>query len=207
MEFEDFALTLELAREGSSYHQIALAEMYLGGTRVLKNEAEALHWYLPAASQGDSEGIYQVGKCYLQCLGVQRDKNEAIKWLTRLAYPETTEDRGWPSRMLEAQIFMSAIYYKIPGEPYDPATAYGWLLLAICYGQPWNVEVTQFNARILNAQRETASMLEELKEKLESELTAEQRAKGQKMAADLFRPKDYLEARAASAKGPVRRPE
>jgi hypothetical protein len=39
-----------------------------------------------------------------------------------------------------------------------------------------------------------ATMAEQLREKLELELTAEQRAKGQKMAAELFRPQDYLEA-------------
>ena len=37
-------------------------------------------------------------------------------------------------------------------------------------------------------------MLEQWKAKLEPELTAEQRAKGQKMAAELFRPKDCLNA-------------
>jgi hypothetical protein len=191
---EDFASTLKLAREGNSWYQIALAGMYLEGTKIPKNEAEAFHWYLAAASQGDSEGMYQVGTSYLEGLGVERDKNEAIRWFSRLAYPETTEDWfcdcGWSSKMLMAQICMVQIYYKIPGEPYDPAAAYGWLLLAICYGQSSNVKVTQPDARTL----EWASMLEELKEKLESELSAEQRAKGQKMAAQLFRPKAYLEA-------------
>jgi xylose isomerase len=36
-------------------------------------------------------------------------------------------------------------------------------------------------------------MLEQWKAKLEPELTAEQRAKGQKMAAELFRPREYLD--------------
>ena len=186
------------------------------GTEIPRDEAEAFRWLLAAASQGDSEGIYFVGKGYLEglgveqrgnvemhfdgksypeCRGVERDKNEAIKWLSRLAYPETTEDRncaqvGW-NRMFEAQILMAAIYYKVPGEPHDPTTAYGWLLLAIRYAQA-RVKITQSDAGELFA----ASTLEELKEKLESELTAEQRAKGQKMAAELFRPKDYLEAMA-----------
>ena len=201
-DLEDFASTLKLAREGNSWWQIALADMYLEGTKVPKNEAEAFRWYLAAASQGDSEGIYNVGKSYLEGVGVERDKNEAVKWLSRLAYPETTEDRacncGWSSRMLWAQIIMASPHppYKIPGEPYDPATAYGWLLLAICYGQPSNVKVTQFNAGILSSERSMAAGLEQLKEKLESELTAEQRATGQKMAAELFRPKDYLDAMA-----------
>jgi hypothetical protein len=215
-EEEDFASTLKLAREGGSEHQIALAEFYIVGTEIPQNKAEAFRWLLAAASQGDSEGMYFVakgyleglgveqrgnvemhfdGKSYPECRGVKRDKNEAIKWLSRLAYPETTEDRNcarvsW-NRMFEAQILMAAIYYKIPGEPHDLAMAYVWLLLAIRYAQA-RVRITQCDG----GEVFTASTLEELKEKLESELTAEQRAKGQTMAAVLFRPKEYLEAMA-----------
>jgi hypothetical protein len=208
-EEEGFASTLKSAQDGSRVHQVNLADMYIDGTKIPKNEAEAFRWYLVAASQGDSEGIYNVGWCYLEGLGVERDKNEAIKWLSRLAYPETTEDWfcacGSSSKMRMAQIFMARIYYKIPGEPYDPATAYGWLLLAICYGQPSNVEVTQFNfdSPMLNGERQIASMLEQMKENLESELAPEQRAKGQKMAAELFRPKYYLKAMAERMRGGV----
>ncbi len=116
--------------------------------------------------------LLSVCKCYL---------------LTR-AYPETTEDIGGLRLMLYAQILMAEIYYG-PGEPHDPATAYGWVLLAICYGQPSNVEVTEFNfdSPMLHGERQIASMLEQMKEKLESELSAEHRAKGQRMATELFR--------------------
>jgi TPR repeat protein len=192
VEEEDFAWTLKSAQAGDSWSQIALAEMYLEGTKVPKNEAEAFRWYLTAASQGESRGIFKVGSSYVYGNGVKPDKNEAIKWLSRLAYPETTEDDCF-RQMLLAQLLMAGIYY-MPGEPRDPATAYGWLLLALCYGQPSNVKATQFNAGILHSEREMASMLKQQKEKLESELTAEQRAKGQKLAAELFRPKDYLDA-------------
>ena len=218
-EEEDFASTLKLAREGSSYHQIALADLYREGMEIPKNYAEAFRWYLAAASQGDSEGMYFVAKGYLEGLGVEqwtneemhfdgksypegrgveRDKNEAIKWLSRLAYPETTEDRFCAhvggNRMFEAQILMAAIYYKIPDEPHDPATAYGWLLLAVGCAQA-HAKITNFDD-LDEWTLARASRLEGLKVKLESELTAEQRAKGQRMAAELFRPKDYLEAMA-----------
>ncbi|MGD0259555.1 MAG: J domain-containing protein [Verrucomicrobiota bacterium] len=193
---EDFASILESARSGSPSDQVELADMYSEGTKVPKNEAEAFRWYLAAASQGDCQGMWMVGVSYLRGLGVERDKNEATKWLSRLAYPETTEDISGLSLMLNAQILMAEIYYD-PGEPHDPATAYGWVLLAICYGQPSNVEVTQFNfdSPMFHLERQRASMLEQMKEKLESELTPEQRAKGQKMAAELFRSEDYLRAR------------
>jgi TPR repeat protein len=183
---EDLAITLELAEEGNLSCQMELAEMYREGTKFPRNDVEALRWFLAAASQGETRAMYQVALSYFQGLGVAHDKSEAIKWLSRLAYPETTETLTG-NEMLNAQILMVAIYNN-PGDPYDSATAYGWLLLAICYGQPWNVEETPFNYEILNAQRETATMLEQARLKFESELTADQRAKGQKMAAELFRP-------------------
>jgi hypothetical protein len=191
----DFASTLESAQQGDWHSQIELAEMYRAGTEIPKNETEAFRWYLLAASQGNSEAMYQVGMGYLLGLGVEPDKNEALKWLSRLAYPETTEDSGFPSRMVEAQAGMAAIYYRTPGKPHDPAKGYGWLLLAVCYAHPWTDEVTPFNAEILAAAREKVAILQDAKSKLELELTPKQRAKGQQMAADLFRPKDYIEAR------------
>ena len=109
--------------------------MYLEGTKIPKNEAEAFRWYLAAASQGDSQGMFNVGASYVHGRGIEPDKNEAIKWLSRLAYPETTED---VSQISYAQLLMAGVFYS-PGEPRDPATAYGWLLLAICYGQPYTV--------------------------------------------------------------------
>ena len=194
-EEEDFASTLKSAQFGLEMHQVKLADMYLEGTKIPKNEAEAFRWYLAAASQGYAEGMYEVGRSYVVGRGVELDKNEAIKWLSRIAYPETTEDTSGLGLMLAAQEYMVMIYYT-PGEPSDPTLAYGWVLLAIFYAQPLNVKVTQFNAGVLNAQRERVATLERAKEKLESVLTAEQRAKGQKMAAELFRPKDYLHAMA-----------
>jgi hypothetical protein len=146
---EDLALTIELAEEGDSYWQLKLAEKYNEGTEIPKNEAEAFRWYLAAAEQGKSDAMYPVANAYFCGLGVEQSKKEALKWASRLAYPETTEafSKTYMSQMLNAQILMAGIYYT-PGELYDPVTAYGWLLLAICYGQPWNVEETQFNYEI-----------------------------------------------------------
>jgi hypothetical protein len=188
---EDFASTLKSAQDGFQWDQVRLAEMYLEGTKIPKNEAEAFRWYLAAALQGHTDGMLSVAASYVNGLGVEPDNNEAIRWLSRLAYPETTEDN---SLMCCAQALLVRVYSS-PGELRDPATAYGWLLLAICYGQPRTL--TQFNAWIVEGyERKRAATLEQWKANLEPELTAEQRARGQKMAAELFRPKEYLAAMA-----------
>jgi hypothetical protein len=186
---DDLAFTIELAEGGDVHWQKQLAEMYREGAKIPKNDVLAFHWALKAALQGESDSMFHVGLAYFQGLGVEPNKNEAIKWLSRLAYPETSE-ATYSHQMPNAQSWMSTVYYS-PGEPHDISIAYGWLLLAICYSQPWDVEETPFNSQILNSQRETAVLMEQVKAKYESELTAAQRAKGQQMAAELFRPIEY----------------
>lgn len=183
---EDLAITIELAEEGDAYWQAKLAEMYREGTKIPKNDAQAFRWSLKAALQGEPDSMFHAAMGYFHGLGFEQDKCEAITWLSRLAYPENSEAK-FTHDMRNAQMWLATIYYS-PGEPHDLSAAYGWLLLAICYGQPWDVEETPFNAQILEGQRETADLMEQAKAKFESEMTAEQRLKGQQMAAELFRP-------------------
>jgi len=175
---------LKAAEQGSLESQVKLGQIYAEGTWLPKNEEQAFRWFLSAAIGGELAAFCEVASCYLHGFGIEKNKTESIRWISRIAYPETTEDR---LLMVNAQILMAGIYNS-PGDPNDPVTAYGWLLLAISYGQPWNVEETPFNFEILNAQRNKAEMLEQVKVRMESELTAKQRAQGQKFAAELFRP-------------------
>ena len=183
---EDLEFTIELAEEGDVHWQKQLAEMYRDGSKVPKNDVLFFNWALKAALQDDAESILQVGQNYLQGVGVQQNKQEAIKWLSRLAYPETSA-ADFSTQMPAAQSFMSVAYYS-QGEPRDISLAYGWLLLAICYSQPWDVEETPFNLNILRSQREHLEILEQVKAKFESEMSPEQRVAGQEFAATHFRP-------------------
>jgi TPR repeat protein len=189
---EDLALTIELAEEGDVLWQKHLVEMYSHGTKIPKNDVLAFHWALKAALQGDPDSILHVGMSYLQGLGVQQVKQEAIKWLSRLAYPETSEAE-FSRQMPDAQSLMSGAYYS-QGEPHDISLAYGWLLLAICYSQPWDVEETPFNSNILRLQREGIEMFEHAKAQIESEMTPEQRSEGQQFATKHFRPINHDDA-------------
>ena len=184
--YDDFAFTVEDAGQGNLYSQLQLAQMYQEGTKIPKNDVEAFRWFFAAAQQEDVSAMYEVGNSYARGIGVTQDKSEAIKWLYKLAYPESPS-LGITSKMLHAQMLISGIYYW-PGETHDLSKSYGWLLLAICYAQPWDVEETAFNCDILRVQKELANMLEETKAKLESEMTDDERTRGQQMAAELFRP-------------------
>ena len=187
--YDAVAFTVEEAEAGDLYSQLQLAQMYRDGTKIPKNDATAFRWFSVAALQGDTTAMYEVGNSYALGIGITQDKNEAVKWLYKVASPETP-NTGIGSQMLNAQILMAGIYYW-PGETHDLAKAYGWLLLAICYAQPWNVEETPFNRDILRVQQELAAGLEETKVKFESEMTNDQRTRGQQMAAELFHPIEY----------------
>jgi hypothetical protein len=146
----------------------------------------AFHWALEAAKRGDAESAYHVGNSYALGMGIEQNLDEAIKWLSQLAYPKATKANR-QDEMLDAQIMMSAVHYW-PGSRRDLAKAYGWILLAICYGQPWDVEETPFNIQILEGRRQMAGMLEGVKTKIEAEMTPAEREAGQKMALELFAP-------------------
>ena len=195
MHSGDFFSALEFAQGGSPFHQLDVAKMYFDGHEVPKSESEAFRWFLAAALQGESEGMYWVGLCYLRGLGIEHNKFEAIKWLHRLAEPETTEDCGWPRRMVDAQVLMAAAYHSVPGEPSDAVFAYAWALLAKCYGKSDECEETQFNAGLLVAERDAEAWLHAYVAQIEASLTPEQRVRGQLLAADMFRSKDDLENR------------
>jgi TPR repeat protein len=185
----DFDTVMRMAENGSARFQLRLAEMYREGKEVPKNDAAAFRWFLDAANQDEIMAFNPVAESFFHGLGTDRNLKEAHKWAMRLAYPETTEapTKTYMSLMLGAQILMAGIH-NAPGELYDPIAAYAWVLLAVCYGQPRHTIITPFNQPLAMAEANRAAMLEQAKAKMESELTDEQRAAGQKMAADLYRP-------------------
>ena len=47
---------------------------------------KAFQWYSKAATLGDAEGQYNLGKCYYDGTGVKEDKSKAIYWYRKSAY-------------------------------------------------------------------------------------------------------------------------
>ena len=48
-----------------------------------RNQEEAVKWYKKVAEQGDASAMYQLGLCYANGNGVEKDETEAIKWLEK----------------------------------------------------------------------------------------------------------------------------
>lgn len=94
--------TFRKARSGDAQAQLAVARYF----RDQKNEiacdstagAEAVKWYRRAAEQGYADAQYNLGVCYKNGTGTQKDEAEAVKWY-RLAAEQGHADAqynlGW----------------------------------------------------------------------------------------------------------------
>ena len=56
-----------------------------------KNQEEAVTWYRIVAEQGDASAMYQLGLCYANGNGVEKDETEAIKWLEKAVELDNTD--------------------------------------------------------------------------------------------------------------------
>jgi len=69
--------------------------MYLCGTGVGKDYAEAFRWFQKSALQGNPGGEYMLGNMYSSGEGVERNDKEAIRWYhkaVKQGYPHAGED-------------------------------------------------------------------------------------------------------------------
>jgi TPR repeat protein len=74
------------AGQGSVPARLALGALYLSGTGVQQNYAEALHWLEPAARAGNAEAQLRVGLIYeFGGSGVTGDAGAALDWYQRAA--------------------------------------------------------------------------------------------------------------------------
>jgi len=73
------------ARDGQPVAQFVLAALYLRGTGVLRDTAEAARLYRQAAEAGLAAAQYALGLLYRDGIGTARDAGAAYAWLTRAA--------------------------------------------------------------------------------------------------------------------------
>ncbi|KAG0378839.1 hypothetical protein BGX24_002629 [Mortierella sp. AD032] len=81
----DTAQTIDSAKQGNTYAQVALGDMYREGNGVSKDLQAALDWFSKAAEQGDAVAQYKVGTLYNQGEGVSQDFSKAEEWYLRVA--------------------------------------------------------------------------------------------------------------------------
>ena len=130
--------------------QIKLGERYRDGKDgVEKDYAKALQWFEKAAAQGDSEGIYQLGRCHWYGWGVDKDLGKANELFLKAA------EQGH----LKGQYAAAQDYYLGHGVEKDYAKAFKWFekataqghagaqyYMGLCYGRGNGVEQNRVEA-------------------------------------------------------------
>ena len=97
---DGFALLRKVAEQGDVKAQLELGNCYYNGNGVNKDEAEAEKWWRKAAEQGNKDAVeqfrklaeqgnvaaqYNLGKCYYNGNGANKDEVEAAKWYRKAA--------------------------------------------------------------------------------------------------------------------------
>ncbi|THB69769.1 MAG: sel1 repeat family protein [Desulfovibrio sp.] len=150
------ALYTEEAEQGNADAMIVLGAMYLEGFGVEANATTGGEWLLLAAEQGHYLAQYNVGYLYLMGLGFEQDLDEAFNWFRLSA------EQGFGI----AQQNLAIMYDEgMIGSP-NPSLAYFWGLIARDTGvsEPEGLEM--------------------MLDRLEEELTEEQRTLAQDLAAE-----------------------
>jgi TPR repeat protein len=105
-----------LAKQGESYAQFNLGNMYKEGKGVAQDYKQALRWYRKAADQGHSKAQFNLGNMYFKGKGVAQDYKQAVKWYRKAA-------KQGDSR---AQFGLGLIYDIGKGVLRDPKQAVNW---------------------------------------------------------------------------------
>ena len=108
------------ADQGNAGAQIYIGFMYVTGTGIPQDRAEAAKWFRKAADQGNAIAQFNLGLMYNKGEGVPQDHAEAVKWYRKAA------DQG----DADAQSYLGLMYYKGQGVPQDFVQAYLWLNLS-----------------------------------------------------------------------------
>lgn len=88
---KSFYYYMEAAKQGDAFSQTRIAEFYMEGEGVRKNQKEAEKWYRKAfisymteAMEGDLYSQEQIVELYMEGKGVEKDEQEAAKWYKKV---------------------------------------------------------------------------------------------------------------------------
>ncbi len=112
------------AQQGDAAAQFNLGRLYVTGTGVPQNDAEATRWYRLAADQGHAGAQHNLGSKYDNGMGVPEDDAEAVRW-----YRLAAEQGHW-----EAQFRLGRMYDNGTGIARNDTQAVRWYRLAADQG-------------------------------------------------------------------------
>ena len=186
------------AEKGEADAQFYLGGSYASGRGVAKDEVEAVKWFRKAADQGLAQAQYNLGVMYKNGRGVAKDEVEAVKWYRKAA------DQGYAS----AQVNLGVMYEYGRGVAKDEVEAVKWYRKAAHQGDAqakynlgWMYEYGRGVAKdeveaykwYLLAGAQGNELAKKKIPLIEKDLTASQRAEGQRLARE-WKPRKELPA-------------
>ena len=113
------------ANQGDTRAQVALGSMYFAGLGVVRDFADASHWFTPAAAKGDAEAEYNLGLMTdLGGTGIVQDHAAAAAWYEKAA----------AQGHVGAAYQLGLLYENGTGVPQDVARAASWFRQAAAGG-------------------------------------------------------------------------
>ena len=191
-QYQQYLSHFPQGRHASNATELVQVAWHKGSLGVEKDEVEAVKWYRKAAEQNNAKAQNNLGVCYASGLGVAKDEAEAARWFRKAAEQNCAAAQlnlGWcyanvlgaahdyveavkwfrkaaEQNDADAQFLLGGYYNYGKGVAKDEVEAYKWYLLASAQGNK-------------DAKKEVTM--------LESEMSREQIAEGQKLARN-FKP-------------------
>jgi TPR repeat protein len=191
------------AEQNHSVAQYCLGVCYAGGHGVPKNHTEAAKWWRKAADQNHFEAQHNLAFAYAKGEGVRKDYVEAVKWFRKAAEQNDAD----------SQLMLGAYYHDGEGVPKNFSEAFKWwrkaaeqgyapaevkLGVSYCYGEGVAKDYVEAYKWWVLAAAQGNERAKKLVPLLESMITREQIAEGQKLARD-FKPREVPSAGADSS--------
>ncbi len=208
-EFDNAVPLLKQAAElGIAEAQYNLGYCYQVGAGVEQNQQKAIEWYSKSAELGFNDGLYQmmmaygngegvdqdsekaflyalkcaengdgtcmwnVVNCYYQGMGVEKDMDKMLEWAIRLGKLKNPENLTKSGYITSTRLQLAYMYRDGNELEQDYFKSYLWFLI-----------YNEFKVDFSFFQKE--QVIKEIQE-LETKLTTEQKAKGQKEAEKLL---------------------
>jgi len=113
---EEFVKIEGKAKQGSSYHQWIMSDLYHLGLCVNKNDKQALKWLQKSAAQSHMEAMRDLGYYFYWGRGTEKNYKAAVHWFEKAA--EAGES--------QSQLNLGEMYEKGEGVPQSYLSAKEW---------------------------------------------------------------------------------
>lgn len=119
----------DLYRIGAEYGHPIMQSIYAKDLEKADRKEEAFSWFQKAADGGEPSGWYDVGRCYLNGIGVAQDEAMAAESFAK----------GLPKKSIGCHNLLGKLYFNGTGVPQDYARAFRLLSFAYAEGSKWGV--------------------------------------------------------------------